>query len=222
MTTTYFFDKGNQYQIMSMQRQAISIIESFFDRSRSILGKPMFTISPEKVIVQLFYYSVAETGNNSLSNSNIQALGKALTKCFNRYVELRIIRLNHVGLDASILSQYLSKNYGKYSFARLLNILSAGFSSSLQQHKTNVLNLDKPYSKVTGVEMKVSGRLTTQRSIPRKTVKYGRLGSSIFSPKGEQSSMNNVGMTHTDFSQHTSKNKLGAFTVKVWMSQESR
>jgi len=61
-----------------------------------------------------------------------------------------------------------------------------------------------PVSHITGVKVKLSGRLTTQRSSPRQTVQAGRLGSSA---KGAYSTV--------DYSQHTAKNKLGAFTMKV-------
>lgn len=59
-------------------------------------------------------------------------------------------------------------------------------------------------SHVTGVKVKLSGRLTTQRAAPRQTVQAGRIGSSA---KGQYSTV--------DYSQHTAKNKLGAFTMKV-------
>jgi len=61
-----------------------------------------------------------------------------------------------------------------------------------------------PTSHITGIKIKLSGRLTTQRSSPRQTVQAGRLGSSA---KGTYSTV--------DYSQHTAKNKLGAFTMKV-------
>lgn len=61
-----------------------------------------------------------------------------------------------------------------------------------------------PASHITGVKIKLSGRLTTQRASPRQTVQAGRLGSSA---KGQ------YGLV--DYSQHTAKNKLGAFTMKV-------
>ena len=61
-----------------------------------------------------------------------------------------------------------------------------------------------PTSHITGVKIKLSGRLTTQRSSPRQTVQASRLGSSA---KGLYGTV--------DFSQHTAKNKLGAFTMKV-------
>jgi ribosomal protein S3 len=61
-----------------------------------------------------------------------------------------------------------------------------------------------PASHITGVKMKLSGRLATERSAPRKTVQASRLGSSAKGPYGT-----------VDYSQHTAKNKLGAFTMKV-------
>ena len=56
MTTTYMFDKANRTIIMSMQRQAIAIIKSFFAKYQSFVGKPVFTVNPDKVIVQLYIY----------------------------------------------------------------------------------------------------------------------------------------------------------------------
>ena len=75
MTTTYMFDKSNRTNIMSMQRQAISIIQSFFAAlpssklglkstntgSPALVGKPVFTVNADKVIVQLFYYAPTVT-----------------------------------------------------------------------------------------------------------------------------------------------------------------
>jgi len=59
-------------------------------------------------------------------------------------------------------------------------------------------------SHITGMKMKLSGRLTTQRSSPRQTVLNGRIGSSA------------KGIYHAiDYNQCSSKNKLGALTIKV-------
>jgi len=77
MTTTYLFDKANRTNAMSMQRQAISIIQSFFAKYSSFVGKPVFTVTADKVVVQLFYYAPTE----GISNNGINALGVALTRC---------------------------------------------------------------------------------------------------------------------------------------------
>lgn len=102
-------------------------------------------------------------------------------------------------------------NSSKHSFNRMLDLLkghlptiiSEGEDSTSQKglaHLENALGL----SHITGLKMKLSGRLTTQRSSPRQTVQAGRLGSSA---KGLYST--------TDYSQSTTKNKLGALTMKV-------
>ena len=62
-----------------------------------------------------------------------------------------------------------------------------------------------PY--VTGLKMELAGRLPTQRSVPRKTVENSHTGSFTEVNKGLNSGL--------DFSQYASKNKLGAFTMKV-------
>ena len=77
MTTAYLFDKSNRTNTMSSQRQAIAIIHSFLAKYQSLVGKPLFTVNPDKVIIQLFYYAPTE----SISNASITALGDAITRC---------------------------------------------------------------------------------------------------------------------------------------------
>ena len=77
MTTTYLFNKSNRANIMSIQRQAISVIQSFFAKYPLLMGKPIFIIHPEKVTVQLFYYAPLE----KISNTSINILGNTLTRC---------------------------------------------------------------------------------------------------------------------------------------------
>lgn len=199
MTTTYLFNKANRTTTMSMQRQAISIIQSFFAKFKALVGKPVFTVNSDKVIVQVFYYAPAET----ISDASINALGNALTRCWGRTVELRIIRLNHAALESSIFAQYLSVNSNKYSFNRIFDMLKGSLPTVVSEGSVDETSV-APTSHITGVKIKLSGRLTTQRSSPRQTVQASRLGSAAKGPYGT-----------VDFSQHTAKNKLGAFTMKV-------
>jgi hypothetical protein len=77
------FNKANRTNIMSMQRQATSIIQSFFAKYNSLVGKPVFTVNSDKVIVQLFYSFGGPEGasTDSITNPSITALGDALTRC---------------------------------------------------------------------------------------------------------------------------------------------
>nr|YP_007475364.1 ribosomal protein S3 [Microbotryum lychnidis-dioicae]AGE14578.1 ribosomal protein S3 [Microbotryum lychnidis-dioicae] len=236
-TTTYIFDKSNRRNLTSIQRQALSIIQSFFyssvlpmgqdngknkENGAVLLGKPLFTVTADKVTIQLFYY-----GYSSISNNKLSSLGSALTRCWGVWlgkgtVELQVIKLNYSVLDSNIFAQYLTHNAGKYSFNRILDMLknslptvcSDGSLDSTRLFGCNQKAGDlgaNPTSHITGVKVKLSGRLVTQASGPRQTVQAGRIGSSSRGP-----------YSTTDYSQHTNKNKLGAFTMKVWISQQSR
>lgn len=220
MTTTYLFDKSNNTHILFMQRQATSIIKSFFIKYDALIGKPRFIIKTDKIIVQIYYYNK----NKIIENANLNILGKSLTRCWGRNVELRLIGLNYAVLDSSIFTQYLSVNSKKYSFNQLFNMIKSKlptivedklFQQSLSKNSSKDLSSiisDNFYikSRITGLRIKLSGRLITQPSRPRQTTNVNRLGSSA---KGLYGS--------TDFSKYTSKNKLGAFTMKVWINQHS-
>ena len=160
MTTTYMFNKANRTNIMSMQRQAISIIQSFFaffggtpKTYQSLVGKPVFTVNPDKVVVQLFYYAPTET----ITNASIAALGDALTRCWGRTVELRLIRLNHSALDSSIFAQYLTAlsspsgggTGGKYSFNRILDMLKGSLPTVVSDGSVDGTEVT-PASHITG------------------------------------------------------------------------
>lgn len=204
--TTYLFNKSNRASLKSMQRQANLIIKSFFAKYKSLVGKPVFTVSTDKVIIHIFYYATEDI----ISNDNITTLSNGLTRCWGRTIELRLIRLNHSALDSSILAQYLTLNSSKYSFNTMFYNLKRTLPTVISEGSVNNDSI-VPISHITGIKLKLSGRLATERSIPRKTVQANRHGSSA---KGSYGIV--------DFSQHTGKNKLGTFTIKVWIDQQSR
>lgn len=205
--TTYLFNKSNRTSLLSIKRQSTILIKYFFGSlasalqstgtkgarsvqdKRLLVGSPYFDITPDKAAIQVYYCA----GN--LDNDHIDALGNALSRCWDRPVELTIIRINHLLLDRSILAQYISLNSRKYSFNRIVDFLSSNLSRPDQDNNGSV-----PRNSLTGIKVGLGGRLTTQRTGPRQTTQNARLGSS---------------RQRTDFSSFTSKNKLGAFTVKV-------
>ena len=120
MTTTYMFDKSTRKNLMIIQRQSISIIQSFFSSpspflrvedfpksstqqaliSRTtvpsyeasggpgggleqvLLGRPLFTVTPNKVKIQLFYLGAPNDSSARLSDAQqVGRLGNALTHC---------------------------------------------------------------------------------------------------------------------------------------------
>jgi hypothetical protein len=105
-------------------------------------------------------------------------------------------------VDASILAKYLGLNSTKNSFVRLFQFLKSTLPLAITEG--SVSEDATLVSHITGVEVKISGRLPSQSTGPRQTVKSRRIGSSATGPYGM-----------LDFGQYTGKNKLGAFTVKV-------
>jgi ribosomal protein S3 len=170
-----------------------TVINAFFAQfsTQMLKGKVTYKVLPNgKVVVQIPYYGV-----QALTESKINALGVAITRLFNSStphttVELRLVQLQYPYLDSSILAQYVAINAGKYNFLRMQKMTFKALRGA----------------QLSGVKLELAGRLTTQRSIPRKTVENGHTGSFT---------VNKQLNSKLDFSQYASINKLGAFTIKV-------
>lgn len=186
-------------QILAMLNYAsvTQVLSSFFAQSKILMGKPSYKTMPNgKVVVQVTYY--VPNSVVPLADNKINALGVAIAQLLagdqrspDTRVELRLVRLQYPYLESSILAQYVAINAGKFNFLRMRKMVMSK-SAALISGKSGL---------GSGLKLELAGRLTTQRSIPRKTVENGHTGS--FSGKA------------LDFSQYASKNKLGAFTIKV-------
>ena len=182
------------------------MINAFFAQfsTQMLKGKATYKVLPNgKVVVQIPYYGAENRRfSEALTESKINALGIAITRLFNSTksphttVELRLVQLQYPYLDSSILAQYVAINAGKYNFLRMQKMTFKALRGA-----KGLLP-----SQLTGVKLELAGRLTTQRSIPRKTVENGHTGSFTVNKQLNSS---------LDFSQYASKNKLGAFTIKV-------
>ena len=142
-----------------------------------------------------------------------------------KQTELRLVRLQYPYLDSTILAQYVAMNASKYNFTRMqktlfnkISLVGPQFSKLVNNKSnydlsivTNNIQSSLP-SNMTGLKVELAGRLTTQRSIPRKTVSNYQKGSfnSSFSIRN-----NNAENSGLNFTQYRSKNKLGAFNIKV-------
>lgn len=203
-----------QLQQRSLEPKVTSMIKSFFASTKALAGKPSYKVlnSSGTVVVTIPYFMPSSVP--VLAESKINALGIAITRLFNvpgraqPTVELRLVRLRYPYLDSSILAQYVAVNAGKYNFLRMQKMMfnkvpatARGATQTCQPLAVEVLP-----SQMTGVKVELAGRLTTQRSIPRKTVENGHVGSFT---------VNNTLKSSLDFSQYASKNKLNAFTIKV-------
>ncbi len=168
--------------------QALMGVLSYLEKSflgHLLVSKPLFKVTAKKVIITVFYY-LPGTNSSSLMTKQINALGLALTRLLGiEALELRLVRVRYPYLDSSIIAQWLSINSGKYTFTRMQEIMDT--TIPLESESTS------------GLKIKLAGRLTTQRSIPRKTVESYHQGT----------------LSGSKATQCTSKNKLGSFTTTV-------
>lgn len=209
---------------LNAMKTATRLIAHFFTPIRALASKPVFTLVPSnerkgKVIINLFYFIANQ--NQALSNSTINSLGEVLSKLFQRPVELRLVRVHYPYMNSYILAQYVAINTNRYNFTRIQRAIFA----ALQVVNQRTLFLPPGGGKgdatdsatalpayITGVKIRISGRLTTQRSVPRQTVQTAQIGAFSDPIGGKEKNV-------IESASFTSKNKKGAFTVKVWISQ---
>lgn len=187
--------------------KANMIITSYFTQfsyngTKVLVGKPVYKVGSSKVVVQVPYYAPQGNAGIISAESKMNALGSALTFVLGQ-CEVQFIQLRYPYLDSKVLSQYLAINASKYGFTRLQKGVFNQVSTIVTE---NALPVSAMNSMTTGIKVELAGRLTTQRNIPRKTVNNAYTGSFTAS--------DNLGST-LDFNQYTTKNKLGAYTVKV-------
>jgi hypothetical protein len=205
------FDKAN----VNSQRVATKLIANFFSKPLAtdvqvLASKPVFSISGDKVVINVFYYLADK---KALNNSSINSLGQVLSKLFKQPVELRFVRLHYPYLDSYILAQYIAINTAKYNFTRIQRAIFGALQFPVL--KASELEDTTLPSYITGMKIRISGRLTTQRSVPRQTVQTAQVGSFSSSHIPSNSKASGI-ISSASFS---TKNQKGAFTVKVWISQ---
>ena len=183
--------------------------------NKTLIGNVSYRVLPgDKVVVNIPYYA----SPNGTPIVKLTALGAAISKWLGKEtgnkqslkVEVRLLGLRYPYLDRSILAQYVAINGGKYNFTRMHKLI---FNKLSTVKKNSVLPSDALSGHITGLKLELAGRLTTQRSIPRKTVSNKHTGS-FYVNKNRGSSV--------DFSQYASKNKIGAYTIKVWLSNVTK
>jgi hypothetical protein len=205
------FDKA----YVNEQRVATKLIANFFSKPlatdvQALASKPVFSVSGDKVVINVFYYLADK---KALNNSSINSLGQVLSKVFKQPVELRFVRLHYPYLNSYILAQYIAINTAKYNFTRIQRAIFGALQFPLL--KGSELEDTTLPSYITGMKIRISGRLTTQRSVPRQTVQTAQTGS--FSSSHIPSNSKASGIIES--ASFSTKNQKGTFTVKVWISQ---
>ena len=179
---------------------------SFFEMS-SVISRPYFYVTPKNVIINLFYFVInKELSNKKFLNINLEKLEGLSTKLstyFKKPVTLEFTQLYSITNNSQILAHVLGKLAlsRKNSFSRIIG--------RFLKYNSNKIFFRKRISSrfatlLTGVYIKLGGRLMRGKIVPRRTVKKIQYGSLARSKSN-----------YITEARCTQKNKRGSFSFTV-------
>lgn len=200
----YSFKSNLTNNIMNNNENITSLLSIYFSNMKKqhkglIFSSPLYSHTSTKITVQVFYYiaqpkfttKIIQNTDNVVKNSITVALKNTINCISGKKVSLQFVRIHYPYLNSSIFSQYLSHNAFANTFVQFQNSILTSTSR----------NASALPGSLSGIRIQVSGRMTTERIVPRITQKsYG------------------VGTTHnakTNYTKYTHKNFFGAYTIKV-------
>lgn len=149
----------------------------------------------------------------------LQKLISLLSKLLNLKVELELNNIKYPYHDSTILSKLIAFNTNKKRFNSIMNLIfkkASIITKTLRTYKENEefynvvsgpndLKIHKSIPAVlTGLKVKISGRLITQRVIPKRTIS-----------KAEKGGFKKTKKSLVDYAIYTNKNKRGSYSIKV-------
>jgi len=214
---TIFFNKNikNLYLFLTKRKNNkfnLSITKNW-KLKKSIFRLKNKTILPIKINntaysldkLNLFKFNIAKVYENKF-----KLLTDILSTKFNKAVELNLIRLHHPYHDSNILVNSLDlnlKNKKKNVRIAIQKIFNRNAVKNL--NKVNLINTDNLVPAfMSGINIKIAGRLMREPIIPRITTKTFDNGAK--SP-GK--------VNFLDSAIKTRKNKKGAYTIKISSGQ---
>jgi hypothetical protein len=209
-----------------------TFLNNAFHRMYSYISRPSIIITPNKITIKLFYYKLKNNAFRRIILRKrlggrkyfkiLFHLGDVLSRFFKKPVELILIRVHHLYNESQILADSIgfmtSKKRMRFrrvtrKIFRRTNIIKEPVLFKNKEDKkkaiahplsaTQTRGRIKP-SHLTGITVRLGGRLLSQKVRPRKTVEQLYKGS--------------LSKAKTDFvstGRFTSKNKRGAFSISV-------
>lgn len=218
----YNFNKRNSYNIFKNESNIFSILEAAFLSMDSLISKAIFSVKPNNILINLFFFWKPFSTNNLSSSStlaqysnyfskfaiiyekNLKNLSVILSKLLKKPVNFQFTRLYYPYNDSNIFACFI----GYMSFFIKFTAMSKYFLNKMNFFitKRKFYRLKYRYipSVVTGINIKLAGRILTvrtKRKVQSKKVQWGSLART-----------NN---TLTSYSRFTNKNRTGAFSITV-------
>ena len=211
----YFFKKSNSKFIKNIS----SILEYSFLKMYSLISKPVYYITPDNLDINLFFFRLKNKKNKknkknlssflNLYSQNLEILSANLSNFISKNVNFELNRIRKLNLDSTILAHFIARycDFKKIKFSKIAKRVL---------RLSKIKNSKKYYSYngiipsfLTGIKIKLGGRLSTQKISARQTVKITQRGS--------------LTRRSTDLvskSRITGINKKGTFCVTVTIGQK--
>ena len=204
--TTYEFNpKATSLNIL--HKDVYKILESSFFEMSSLIGRPSFHISANNVKISLFLLvankNLAAKDFLDLNVKLLDGLSTKLSTYFKKPVTLDITQLCSIANNSKILALVLGKLAlsRKNSFSRIVGRFLKFNSNKIFFRK----RISSRFAAlVTGVFIKLGGRLLRGKIVPRRTVNKIQYGSLSRSKSN-----------YLTKARYTQKNKRGSFSFTV-------
>nr|YP_009471401.1 ribosomal protein S3 [Trametes hirsuta]AVG72792.1 ribosomal protein S3 [Trametes hirsuta]WVH38255.1 ribosomal protein S3 [Trametes maxima] len=206
--TLYEFN-SNTLNSKILNKNVYKILEySFFEMS-SVISTPNFYISPKIAVINLFFFvtnsKLAKKNFLELNLNKLQGLSNKLSKYFKKPVHLDLTQIYSVSNNTDILVNVLGKLglSRRNSFSRIIGRFFK-YQSNKIFFRNNQNKLSKFATILTGVNIKLGGRLMKGKIVPRRSVKKIQYGSLARSKAN-----------YITTARLTQKNKRGSFSFTV-------
>lgn len=197
-----------------------------FTQNKLIIFINYYLPKTSKRLSRRFVWKYNKLPSNSAKGfkPELKTLIQNLSKLFNFKVELQLNRLNYPYQDSLILAKLLALGSNLNRFRSLMALIikkSLVITRDLKEDKKNedfynvVINRKKIKihksvpTVLTGLKVRISGRLLTERVMPKKTINQKEIG-------GFTRDKNSL----VDYAIFNSKNKRGSYSVKVWTTSK--
>ena len=199
-----------------------------FTNPKILISNPMYDHSANGVNITVFYYynDNPRVENyvkmHNLCENHLKVISNQLSMVFKKSAHLHLIRVHYPYMNSQILAQYLCGKTDKTKFVQLCDALVSKSSLKVALYgKSGSDNFILP-SYMDSIRLELSGRLASERVVPRLTKQVYRMDSpntntGIYLQQAGLSS-DTIQNKVVDYGKYTSKNHLGAYTLKVWIT----
>jgi Mitochondrial ribosomal protein (VAR1) len=196
----------------SLIKKVYKLLFQSFLSMNCLISKPVFNITNDKVIIFLFIFMFKQNYQNdtliTMYQNKMKILSFVLSQWFKKPVELDLNRIYYpyfdnnifINLLVHILNQIRVRNIIKKIFKKA--IIKNPFKINQKKMGTHII------SYISGINIKIAGRLLTQKIVPRKTNQMIRRGA-----------FSRVKINYLDQARYTNKNKRGAFSITMRSGQ---